>query len=139
MNYFYTLSQKNNSFLTVDIVSGIFNDVYHDFILAYNKTSPYTDVDSCLSGTRWIITLDKNIPNSTKLVVTHLEGTTNRLKMALLILSLQWYIMSLPGQHLAFGCKILHIIYNFHIEKCSALSKEAEYLRVCVLSKYHLL
>lgn len=50
-NFELLLHTQKNSFLTAHILSGIFNDVYKQFILAFNKkASPHTDADSCLSG-----------------------------------------------------------------------------------------
>lgn len=45
-------SQKNTSFLTVYILSGIFNDIIQRvyFILKQEGLTIYTDADSCLSA-----------------------------------------------------------------------------------------
>lgn len=49
-------SQKNNSFLTAHILSGIVNDVHKEFILAPNKkASPYIDVDSGVALVRYML------------------------------------------------------------------------------------
>lgn len=73
------------------------NDVHKEFILAPNKrASPYIDMDSGVALIR--IMLNHNAEQKyTKFVVTHLDGSTSRLKMALVLVTLHTFLAFLAN------------------------------------------